>query len=201
VDIQDTAVFYGKCNDQRQFSTGFAVHKSLIPAIKDFRDVNPRISILTLTTQWFDISFVNLHAPTEDKRQEEKDLFYEDVMATLNTIPRRRIQIILGDMNAKIGKETTFRPVIGSHSLHNTSNDNGLRLIDLATERGLVVKSTMFPHKTIHKGTWSSPDGKYINQIDHILINLRFSNCIQDVRTVRGAVVTPITFLLKEKLK
>ncbi|KAL4104718.1 hypothetical protein QTP88_020000 [Uroleucon formosanum] len=201
VDIQDTTVFYGKCNDQRQFGTGFAVHKSLIPAIKDFRDVNPRISILTLTTQWFDISFVNLHAPTEDKRQEEKDLFYEDVMATLNTIPRRRIQIILGDMNAKIGKETTFRPVIGSHSLHNTSNDNGLRLIDLATERGLVVKSTMFPHKTIHKGTWSSPDGKYINQIDHILINLRFSNCIQDVRTVRGADSDSDHFLVKGKIK
>jgi len=201
VDIQDTTVFYGKCNDQRQFGTGFAVHKSLIPAIKDFKDVNPRISILTLTTQWFDISFVNLHALTEDKRQEEKDLFYEDVMATLNTIPRRRIQIVLGDMNAKIGKETTFRPVIGSHSLHNTSNDNGLRLIDLATERGLVVKSTMFPHKTIHKGTWSSPDGKYINQIDHILINLRFSNCIQDVRTVRGADSDSDHFLVKGKIK
>jgi hypothetical protein len=74
-------------------------------------------------------------------------------MATLNTIPRKRIQIVLGDMNAKIGKETTFRLVIGSHSLHYTSNDNGLRLIDLATERGLVVKSTIFPHKMIHKGT------------------------------------------------
>jgi hypothetical protein len=74
-------------------------------------------------------------------------------MAMLNTIPRRIIQIVLGGMNAKIGKETTFRPVIGSHSLHNTSNDNGLRLIDLTTERGLVVKSTMFPHKMIHKDT------------------------------------------------
>jgi hypothetical protein len=104
-------------------------------------------------TQWFDISFVNLHASTEDKQQEEKELFYEDVITTINTIPRRRIQIVLGDMSAKIGKEIAFRPVIGSHNLHDTSNDNGLRLIDLATERGLVVKSTMFPHKMIHNGT------------------------------------------------
>jgi hypothetical protein len=75
VDIQDTKVFYGKCNDQRQFGTGFAVHKRLIPTIKDFRDVNHRISILTLTTQWFDISFVNLHAPIEDKRQRKRTFF------------------------------------------------------------------------------------------------------------------------------
>jgi hypothetical protein len=120
-------------------------------------------------------------------------------MATLNSIPRRRIQIDLGDMNVKIGKETTFRPVIGS--LHNTSNGNGLRLIDLLTERGLLVKSTMFPHKMIHKGTWSLPDGKYINQIDHILINLRFSNCIQDVRTVREADSDSYHFLVKGKIK
>jgi len=114
MDIQDTTIFYEKCNDQRQFGAGFAVHKSLIPTIKDFKDVNPRISVLTLSTQWFDISFVNLHAPTGDKQQEEKELFYEDVITTLNTIPRRRIQIVLGDLNARIGKEIAFRPVTGS---------------------------------------------------------------------------------------
>lgn len=94
------------------------------------------------------------------KKPEEKDHFYEDVITTLNTIPRRRILIVLGDLNVKIGKEITFRPVIGSQSLHDTSN-NELRLIDLATDRDFVVKSTMFPHKMIHKGTWSLPDGKY----------------------------------------
>jgi hypothetical protein len=71
----------------------------------------------------------------------------------------------------------------------------------LATERGLVVKSTMFPHKMIHNGTWSSPNEKYIKQIDHILINLIISNCIQDVRTVRGADSDSDHFLVKGKIK
>jgi len=123
-----------------------------------------------MSTQWFDISFVNLHATTGDKQQEEKDRFYENVITTLNTIPRRRIQIVLGDLNAKIRIEIGFRPVICSHNLRDTSNDNGLRLIELATERGLVEQSTMFPHKIIRKGTWSSPDGNYINRIDHNIL-------------------------------
>jgi hypothetical protein len=59
----------------------------------------------------------------------------------------------------------------------------------------------MFPHKNIHKGTWRSPDGRYTNQIDHVLINLRFSNCIQDIRTVRGTDCDSDHYLIKVKMK
>jgi len=56
-------------------------------------------------------------------------------------------------------------------SLHQDSNDNGVRIVNFATSKNLVVKSTMFPHQNIHKYTWTSPDGKTHNQIDHILID------------------------------
>jgi len=45
----------------------------------------------------------------------------------------------------------------------------------------------MFPFKNIYKGTWISPDGRYSNQIDPILVNERFANNIMNVRTYRGA--------------
>jgi hypothetical protein len=50
-------------------------------------------------------------------------------------------------------------------------NDNGVRVVNFATSKNLVVKSTMFPHRNIHKYTWTSPDGKTHNQIDHVLID------------------------------
>lgn len=103
-----------------------------------------------MKAQFFDITFINVHAPSEDKPQEEKDEFYDCVDSTLNALPQYRIRIVLGDLNAKIGKEAIFRPIIGNHSLHEITNDNGLRLIDFACGNGLVVKSTMFPHKNIY---------------------------------------------------
>jgi hypothetical protein len=55
---------------------------------------------------------------------------------------------------------------IGNESLHKISNDNGVRVVNFATSKNLIVKSARFPHCYIHKYTWTSPDGKTRNQID-----------------------------------
>lgn len=85
--------------------------------------------------------------------KRKRESFYEDLESTINTLPNNNIHILLGDLHVKIRKETVFKPTIGSHSLHNKTNDNGLELIDLTTRKGLVIKSMIFPHKNIHKGT------------------------------------------------
>ncbi|CAI6367166.1 unnamed protein product [Macrosiphum euphorbiae] len=81
--------------------------------------------MLTIEAQWFDISFLNVHAPTEDKSQDEKETFYEQLESLQKPIPSDRIQIVLGYLNAKVGKETMFRQVAGKYSLHDETNDNG----------------------------------------------------------------------------
>jgi hypothetical protein len=70
------------------------------------------------------------------------------------------MKILLGDFNAKVGKEDIFKPTIGNESLHATSNDNGARVVNFATSKNLTVKSTMFPHRNIHKVTSTSSDGR-----------------------------------------
>jgi hypothetical protein len=91
------------------------------------------------------------------------------------------MKILLGDFNAKLGREDTFKPTIGNKSLHEDSNDNGVRVVNFATSKNLVVKSTMFPHRYIHIYTWTSPDGKSHNQIDYVLIDRRWHSSILDV--------------------
>jgi hypothetical protein len=38
------------------------------------------------------------------------------------------MRILLGDFNAKVGREDIFNPTIGNESLHEISNDNGVRV-------------------------------------------------------------------------
>jgi len=63
---------------------------------------------------------------------------------------------------------------------HQDSNANGIRIVNYATSKNLV-KSTMFLHRNIHKYTWTSPDGKTHNQINHILVDMRWHLSILDV--------------------
>jgi hypothetical protein len=73
------------------------------------------------------------------------------------------MEILIGGFNAKLGREDSFKPTTGNESLHKISNDNGVRVVNFATSKNLTVKSTMFPHRNIHKYTWTSPDGKTYN--------------------------------------
>jgi len=56
------------------------------------------------------------------------------------------MKIILGYFNEKVGRENIFKPTIGNESLHQDSNDNGVRIVNFATSKNLVVKSMMSPH-------------------------------------------------------
>jgi len=97
--------------------------------------------------------------------------------------------------------ETIFKPTIGQESLYQDSNDNGVRLVNFATSQNLVVKSTMFRHRNIHKYTWTSPDGKTNNHIDHVLMDRRWQSSVLDVRSFRGAECDTDHYLVIAKVR
>jgi len=109
--------------------------------------------------------------------------------------------MLIGQFNTKVGREYIFKPTIGQKSLHQDSNDNEVRLINFATSKNLVVKSTMFPHRNIHKYTSTSPDGKTHNQIDHVLIDRRWHSSVLDVPSFRGADCDTDHYLVIAKVR
>jgi hypothetical protein len=80
------------------------------------------------------------------------------------------------------------KPTNGSNRIQQDSIDNGVRIVNLATSKNLVAKSTIFPRRNSHKHIWTSTDGKIHTQIDHVLIDMRWHSSILDVRSFRVAV-------------
>ena len=95
--------------------------------------------------------------------------------------------VLIGDLNAKVGKDNKNREeVIGKHGVGNMNN-NGERLCDFCSANGFVVTRTLFPHKEIHKTTLKSPDGRMLNQIDHVIVNSNMRTSVLDTRVMRGS--------------
>ena len=111
------------------------------------------------------------------------------------------IKMVLRDLNAKAGSEEIYQVLIERHSIHLNTINNGQRLVDFAAAENMVVSSTCFPHKEIHKQTGRSPDGKTSNHINHILIGKRNASSILDVKSCRGASSDSDRFLVRGKYR
>jgi hypothetical protein len=103
------------------------------------------MSYIILRGHWCNIIVLNVHAPNENKIDDIKDSFYEELEQVFDKFLRYHMTNLLGDFNAKVGREDIFEPTIGNESLHEISNDNGVTVVNSATSEDLTVKSKMFP--------------------------------------------------------
>jgi exonuclease III len=90
---------------------------------------------IILRSRWFDIIILDVQAPTEDKYDHTKDSFYEELEGVFDEFPKQNTKILLGDFNEKVGREDIFKPTIGNESLHETSNDSGVRVAILQHQK------------------------------------------------------------------
>jgi hypothetical protein len=108
---------------------------------------------------------------------------------------------LLGDFSAKVSRDDISKPATGNESFHEIGNDNGVRVVNFATSKNLTAKSTMFPHRNIHKFIWTSPDGKTRNKIGHILTDRSRHLSTLDVRSFRGADCDTDPYLVLIKVR
>jgi exonuclease III len=100
-----------------------------------------------MKARFFNITFVCVYAPTEEADEEVKDTFYNQLEQEIDQISKHDVKIVIGDLNANVGREEAFHNTVGKESLHEYSNDNGLRLIDFAMSNLMVVRSTKVSKK------------------------------------------------------
>ena len=78
----------------------------------------------------FNITVIQVYAPTTNAQEAEVERFYEDLQDLLELIPKKDILFIIGGWNAKVGSQET-PGVTGTFGL-GIWNEAGQRLIDFA---------------------------------------------------------------------
>ena len=140
--------------------------------------------------KYYNLTLISTHAPTEEKSEVAKEEFY----SSCDAVPNDNMEIVLGDLNTKVGKESYLYPACGG--LLNETNGNGKWMINFAMGRDLAVTETWYQHKDIPRVDWKWFD-KICNQLDYILVGWRHLWCEKYERSwyrIR-------TFLVRAKIR
>lgn len=135
------------------------------------------------------LNIIQVHAPTSTPDNQDIEDFYGELEASINRILGREVTIIIGDLNAKIGRtnlDHDMRQILGSFGL-GERNERGEHLLDFCLQHRLTVMNTWFKHHPRRLYTWRSPGDRTRNQIDYILINRRWKSSITNVKTYPSA--------------
>ena len=112
----------------------------------------------------FNITVIQVCAPTSNAEEAEVEWFYEDLQDLLELTPQKDVLFILEDWNGKVGSQET-PGVTGKFGL-GIRNEAGQRLIEFCQENTLVMGNTLLQQHKRRLYTWTSLDGQYQNQID-----------------------------------
>ena len=115
----------------------------------------------------FNITVIQLYAPTNNAEEAEVERFYEDLQDLLELTPKKDVLFIIGDWNAKV-RSQEIPGVTGKFGL-GIQNETGQMLMEFCQENTLVIANTLCQQHKKRLYTWTSPDGQYQNQIEYIL--------------------------------
>lgn len=129
---------------------------------------------------------ISAYAPTLDAEEESKDRFYSQLHTLFQSIPRDDEIILLGDFNARVGRNhQLWQGIMGRHGV-GKCNDNGLRLLT-CSQHSLVITNTCFQLRDMSKTTWMHPRPKTWHILDCAIVRPKDLRDVVITRAMRGA--------------
>ena len=90
----------------------------------------------------FNITVIQVYAPTSKAEEAELELFYKDLQDLLELTPQKDVLFITGDWNAKVGSQET--PGVTGKFGVGVQNEADQRLTKFCQENALVIANTFF---------------------------------------------------------
>ena len=88
--------------------TGFFVNHGIVSAVKRVEFVSDRVLRIILEGHCCNIIVMNVHTPSEERSGDSKGSFYGDLEQVSDQFPKYHMKILLGDFNARLGREDNF---------------------------------------------------------------------------------------------
>ncbi|CAH1249934.1 Hypp8727 [Branchiostoma lanceolatum] len=191
-EVGTNYTFFWKGRDaieRRIHGVGFAVRTSIVNRYNLVPTaINERL--MTLRVPLPDnnhLTLISVYAPTLDSEDDVKESFYATLNSIIQAVPSRDKLLVLGDFNARVGRDyRLWEGILGNQGL-GSCNSNGLLLLGLCAENELVITNTLFRLPNRHKTTWKHPRSKHWTILDYILTRSRDRSDVLVTRSMPGA--------------
>src|SRR5574337_1084192 len=181
----DHYIYYCGQESLRRNGMAIMVNKRVRNAVLGCNLKNDRMISVRFQGKPFNITAIQVYAPTSNAEEAEVQQFYEDLQDLLELTPKKDVLFFIGDWNAQLGSQET-PGVTGKFGL-GIQNEAGQRLIEFCQENALVITNTLFQQHKRRLYTWKSPDGQHQNQIILFFAVKRRRSSIQSAKTIPGA--------------
>ena len=151
---------------------GVILDKYAANSLAKVEPFNNRIMIIHLTGNPSTTVIIQ-YTPTEGSSECESH--FENLLNAISMIPKHNVLVVLDDFNAHIGE------IDAKYTYHLNTNKNGQHLLDLSSEKNLVITNTTFQKRRGKLWTYLSDMSGNKTQIDYILINRKWKNSVKNV--------------------
>ena len=155
----DHYIYYCGQESLRRNGVAIMVNKRVRNAVLGCNLKNDRMISAHFQGKPFNITVIQVYAPTSNTEEAEVERFYEDLQDLLELTPKKDILFIIGDWNVKVGSQET-PGVTGKFGL-GIWNEAGQKLIEFCQENALIIANTLFQQHKRRLSTWTSPDGQH----------------------------------------
>ena len=138
----DHYIYYCEQESLRRNGVAIMVNKRVQNAVLGCNLKNNRMISVRFQGKPFNITVIQICAPTNNAEEAEVERFYEDLQDLLELTPKEDVLFIIGDWNTKVGSQET-PGVTGKFGL-GIQNEAGQRLIEFCQENTLVIANTLF---------------------------------------------------------
>ena len=155
----DHYIYYCGQESLRRNGLAIMVKKRVQNAVLGCNLKNDRIISVHFQDKPFNITVIQVYAPTSNAEEAEVEWFYEVLQDLLELTSKKDVLFIIGDWNVKGGSQET-PGVTGKFGL-GMWNEAGQRLVEFCQENTLVIANTLFQQHKRRLYTWTSPDGQH----------------------------------------
>ena len=155
----DHYIYYNGQESLRRNGVAIMVNKRVRNAVLGWNLKNDRMISVRFQGKAFNITVIQIYAPTSNAEEAEVKRFYEDLQDLLEVTPKKDVLFITEDWNSKVESQET-PGVTGKFGL-GIRNEEGQRLIEFCQENALVIANTLFQQHKRRLYTWTSPDGQH----------------------------------------